>query len=81
MLAWLLPIIWTSLFLYVRSPLFMVTAGGVAIAILLLLVVYAAQHFRYQRLAPELRPSPMYDVLLWVSITAILGVGLKAVIA
>ena len=80
-LAWLLPFTWTTLFLYVQSPLFMVTAGGVALAVLLLLVVFAAQHFRYGRLAPELRPSRLYDVLLWLSIAAILAVGLKAVVA
>ena len=80
-LAWLLPAIWTLLFLYVQSPVFMVTAGGVALSLLLLLVVFAAQHFRYRRLAPELRPSRIYDVLLWISIAAILGVGLKAILA
>jgi hypothetical protein len=79
-LAWVLPAIWTLLFLYVQSPLFMVTAGGIAIAVLLLLVVLAAYQFRYRRLAPELRPSRAYDVLLWVSIAAILGVGVKALV-
>ena len=78
-LAWLLPTIWTSLFLYVQAPVFMVTAGGIALSVLLLLVAFAAQHFRYRRLAPALRPSRIYDVLLWLSIAAIVGVGLRAV--
>ena len=77
-LAWLLPTIWTVLFLYLRAPVFMVTAGGIAIATLLLPVVLAAWHFRYRRLAPELRPSRLYDVLLWLSIAAIISVGVKA---
>lgn len=80
-LAWLLPAIWTTLFLYVQSPLFMVTAGGVALAALLLVVVFAAQHFRYNRLAPELRPSKLYDALLWLSIAAIVGVGVKSLMS
>jgi len=29
-------------------------------------------------LAAELQPSRLYDVLLWLSIAAILGVGVKA---
>ena len=80
-LAWLLPAIWTLLFLFFRSPVIMVTAGGVALSILLLMVAFAAYQFRYRRLAPELRPSRLYDVLLWVSIAAILGVGVKAVLS
>lgn len=78
-LAWILPLIWTILFLYIRSPLFMVAAGGIALAALLLMVVFAAQHFRYRRLARELRPTRAYDLLLWASIVAIAGVGVHAV--
>ena len=78
-LAWALPLIWTVLFLYVRAPLFMVSLGGIALAVLLLQVVFAAQQFRYRRLPQALRPSRAYDVLLWASIAAIVCVGLKAV--
>ncbi|MDA0205780.1 MAG: Nramp family divalent metal transporter [Acidobacteria bacterium] len=80
-LAWLLPTIWVFLFLYFRSPVFMVTVGGFVIAILLLLVAFAAYHFRYKRLVPELKPSRIYDAFLWVSIAAILAVGLKAIVS
>ena len=80
-LAWLLPAIWTLLYLYVQAPVIMVAAGGVALSILLLLVAYAAQHFRYRRLAPELHPSRVYDVMLWLSIAAIVAVGVRAVLA
>ena len=79
-LAWALPLIWTLLFLYVRAPLFMVSLGGIALAALLLLVVFAAHQFRYKRLARDLRPSRSYDILLWASIAAILGVGIKALV-
>ena len=78
-LAWALPLIWTVLFLYVRAPLFMVSLGGIALAALLLQVVFAAHQFRYRRLPRALRPSRAYDILLWASILAIVGVGLKAV--
>ncbi len=80
-LAWALPATWTTLFLYVRAPLIMVAAGGVALAVLLLVVVFAAHHFRYRRLPATLRPTKVYDVLLWASILAIAGLGLKALVA
>ena len=80
-LAWVLPAIWTLLYLYVQAPLFMVALGGVALAVLLLVVVFAAQHFRYRRLPADLRPSRVYDILLWASILAIAGVGLRAMLA
>ena len=41
--------------------------------------VFAAYVFRYHRLAPELHPGKAYDVLLWVSIVAIVGVGVRSV--
>lgn len=77
-LAWLLPLLWTVLYLHVRAPVFMVTAGGIALALLLLVVVFAAHQFRYRRLPGELRPGRLYDFLLWLSIVAIAGVGLRA---
>ncbi len=80
-LAWLLPAVWTLLYLFFQAPLFMVTVGGVALAALLLVVAFAAQHFRYRRLPAELQPSRIYDVLLWASILAIAGVGIRAILA
>ena len=64
-----------------RALLFMVTAGGIALAALLLVVAFAAQQFRYRRLPADLRPSNTYDILLWASIAAIAAVGLMAVLA
>ena len=79
-LAWFLPAAWTSLFLTVRAPVIMVMAGGIALAILLILVVFAALNFRYRRLSSDLRPGRIYDVLLWISCTAIAAVGVVAVV-
>jgi hypothetical protein len=55
-------------------------AGGFALCLLLLMVIFAALHFRYRRLSPDLRPSRAYDLLLWVSCFAIAGVGVIAVV-
>ena len=78
-LAWLLPTIWTLLYLTLQVPILMLAAGGIATAALLLLVVFAAYVFRYHRLAPELHPGKLYDVFFWLSIVAIVGVGLRSI--
>ena len=76
-LAFLSPITWTILFLTVRAPVAMIVAGGIGVAVLLLVVVYAAWIFRYRRLDPRLRPGRFYDVMLWLSFIAIVSVGIK----
>ncbi len=78
--AWFFPFSWTVLGLTFKAPVAMVTAGGVANAGLLLLVVYAAYTFRYHKLPSELQPSLLYDVLLWVSFVSISAVGVLAVV-
>ena len=57
----------------------MVMAGGLSLMLLLALVVYAAWFFRYRRLGKDLKPGPIYDILLWISIFAIAAVGLISV--
>ena len=78
--AWFFPLSWTVLGLTFKAPVAMVTAGGVANAALLLLVIYAAFTFRYRRLPKELKPSLFYDVLLWTSFVAIAVVGVIVVV-
>ena len=78
--AWFFPLSWTLLGLTFKAPVAMVTAGGVANAALLLLVVYVAYVFRYHRLPPELRPGRLYDLLLWISFVSITCVGVIALV-
>jgi len=78
-LSWILPLIWAILFLCIRAPVLMVMAGGLSLMLLLALVVYAAWFFRYRRLGKDLKPGPIYDILLWISIFAIAAVGLISV--
>ena len=78
-LAWGLPVIWTILFLSVGKIGWMVIVGGVITSVILLLVVFAAIHFRYQRLPSELKPSKVYDAFLWISIVAIAAVGVLSI--
>jgi Mn2+/Fe2+ NRAMP family transporter len=78
-LAWSIPLIWATLFLLLKTPTLMVTIGGIATTVILLIIVYAALHFRYRRLPEALRPGIFYDVALWVSVIAILVVGVYGV--
>lgn len=70
-LAWFFPLAWASVFLFFKSPSSMVLIGGVGTALLLVIVMIGAVHFRYRRTAPEIAPSGLFDVALWLSIAAI----------
>jgi manganese transport protein len=74
--AWISPLIWCALFLTMQKPVLMVILGGIATFVMLLPVCFAALHFRYRRLPAELRSSRAYDLWLWVSILAIMAVGI-----
>jgi len=78
-LAWAIPLIWGALFLSFRAPGMMVMLGGISTAVILLIVLFAAIHFRYRRLPPELTPSAFYDIAFWLSAASIVGVGVYSV--
>ncbi len=75
-LAWAFPLVWAALFLLVKLPALMVVIGGVAGTVILLIVVYAAVHFRYRQLPEDLAQGRVYDLILWVSIASILLVAI-----
>ncbi|MEX0771020.1 MAG: Nramp family divalent metal transporter [Balneolaceae bacterium] len=79
-LAWVFPVIWSILFLFMQLPVLMVIIGGFFTSILLLIVVVAAIHFRYVRLRPELKPGRLYDMAFWISIVAILLAAVYSII-
>ncbi len=74
-LAWVIPLLWAMLFVYIKLPVLMVITGGIVGSFLLFLVVFAVLHFRYIRINPLFRPSLSYDSILWVSIMSIIAVG------
>jgi Mn2+/Fe2+ NRAMP family transporter len=79
-IAFIVPALWSFLFLLFKAPVFMVTVGGIATSVLLLLVIYAAIHFRYRRLSADLTPGKFFDVWLWLSILAIAFIGIYGII-
>ncbi len=73
--AWIVPSLWATLFLLVKLPAMMVVVGGVAGTGILFIVAVAAVHFRYRQLSRSLKPSMVYDGLLWLSLLAIVTVA------
>ena len=58
----------------------MVLIGGISTSLILLIVVFAAFHFRYYRLSSELQPGKIYDTAFWLSATVIVLLGLYGLI-
>ena len=79
-LAWVIPFLWALLFVFIKLPVLMVITGGIVGSLLLFLVVFAVYHFRYRRLDGAFLPGRWYDVILWVSIGAIVTVGVYGMV-
>jgi len=79
-LAWVIPVLWALLYVFIRLPVLMVITGGIVGSFLLFLVVFAVIQFRYVRLDPQFKPGFLYDLFLWISILSILGVGALGII-
>lgn len=78
--AWVFPALWALMFLFVQLPVLMVIIGGFFTSVLLLIVVFAAIHFRYRQLNKDLKPGLLYDIAFWVSVAAILLAAIYSII-
>jgi Mn2+/Fe2+ NRAMP family transporter len=78
-LAWVFPLSWATLFLIMKTPVLMVTIGGVITTVILLIVVFAALHFRYRQIPATLTSGFLYDSVFWISVVAIVMVALYGV--
>lgn len=74
-----LPIVWALTFLFINLPVIMILSGGVVGSLLLFIIVFAAWHFRYKRSQP-FEVGVFYDTALWISILAILAVGVYGLV-
>ena len=78
-LAWLLPIGWAFMFLFVNLPLTMILFGGAVGSIMLLMVVLAALHIKYLR--PNIfKSSTAYNIAFLVSVISIAAVAVYGII-
>lgn len=74
-LAWIIPFMWTILFLFIKLPVIMILSGGIIGAFILFIVVYATIDVRYRRVKEHFAPSTGYDIILWISMLSISLVG------
>jgi len=77
-LAWILPAIWASVYLFIKLPVIMVLSGGVIGSLLLFLVIFAAYQFKYKR-AQAVESGFVYNFAFWISILSILMVGVYGI--
>jgi hypothetical protein len=71
--AW--PLVALAVYLFVRAPVAMVLASGIAQAIMLPMLGFAVLFFRYRRCDARLKPSRLWDAMLWLSFGGFLLVG------
>lgn len=79
-LAWVLPLVWASVYLFIELPVFMILFGGAVGSVLLLLLLYAVINTRYSTLRTEKTTVP-YNIVFWISAVAILGVAVYGISA
>lgn len=79
-LAVVFPVLWTIAFLVIQLPVLMVTIGGIATFIMLIIVVIAGIHFRFGPGEKDISPGVFYKIALIVSCVAIVLVGVYGVV-
>ena len=79
-LAIVFPVLWTIAFLAIRLPVLMVTIGGIATFIMLIIVVIAGAWFRFGSKDPVLPPGKFYNVALIICCLAIVMVGVYGLV-
>ncbi|TWU26332.1 manganese transport protein MntH [Novipirellula galeiformis] len=74
------PILCLLIYLAFPAPAQLVLLSGVAQGIMLPMLAGAALYFRYHRSRPELTPGTLWDIMLWLSATAMLVTGTWTVV-
>lgn len=79
-LSWTFPFLWAMVYLFIELPVLMILSGGVIGSFLLLIVVFAAYDFKYNRIQ-IVRSGRLYDVAFWVSVVSIITVAIYGVVS
>jgi hypothetical protein len=61
------------LYWFIESPVQMVVMGGVAQALMLPVIGFAAIYLRHAHVPPEIRPTAATTILLWISTVVMFG--------
>ena len=78
-LACAFPTSWAIAYLYIDSPVLMVLSGGIVGSFLLLIVVFAALHFKF-KITHFMGSSTLYNIAFWISIVSILFVAVYGLV-
>ncbi|HJS56394.1 MAG TPA: Nramp family divalent metal transporter [Chitinophagaceae bacterium] len=74
-LAWIIPCLWAIVYFFINLPVLMILFGGIVGSVLLFVVVYAAIHFRKNRIR-YLPSGIFYNIAFTISVLSIIGVGI-----
>ena len=61
------PLMALSTYVFVKAPVAMILASGVAQAVMLPMLGVAVLYFRYKRSEPDLLSGRAWDIFLWIS--------------
>ena len=78
-LAWIIPMIWVLMYLFINLPVIMIISGGIVGSVLLLVVVYAAIQFRNKR-AEFLASGILYNAAFVISVLSIISIGVYGLV-
>ncbi len=78
-LSLVFPFLWASLYCYIELPVLMVLSGGIVGSVMLLLVVFAAWHFKYRR-DPPIAAGKFYTIIFWISVASIVTVAVYGLV-
>ena len=79
-LAWIVPLIWAGLFIFIKLPVLMVVSGGIIGSFILILVVFSVINLRWFRQEKAFHPSNWYDFMLILSIFSIFLIGVYSLV-
>ena len=74
-LAWIIPLLWATVYLVIKKPVFMVFVGGFVTSIILLVVLFAAIYFRRRAYDSRLDLGKAFSIWFWASAVLIVLVG------
>lgn len=79
-LAFVFPALWVIMYFTINLPVLMILSGGVVGSVMLLLVAYAAYHFKYIRKL-DTEVSTSFNILFWLSLSSIVFVAIYGIIS
>jgi manganese transport protein len=78
-LAWIIPMIWVMMYLFINLPVIMIVSGGIVGSVLLFIVVYAAVQFRNKRVK-YLPSGILYNAAFVLSVISIVSIGVYGLV-